>query len=216
MSAGLPPIADIARRRLARRKSARSGQNQIASNHSGRSTRRTYPSDVKLSCYFVPTATRRSVGTITPSLRSNCRMTVSISFHTASRWASLICSRNGRISGSEFRRCSIAAASVGNRWTLDTISTATSRKPTGHHTRFTWPGDPGHPRCNKTFRELVQEAIDGKDLGNLRPGNVIQLRFRSDGQLAESVQATAVAAGGCNRVDDVSAVASSHCFQRSE
>src|SRR5262249_8830393 len=54
-------------------------------------------------CYFVPTATRRSVGTITvPSLCSNRRITVSISFHTASRSASLIRSRNGRISGSEF------------------------------------------------------------------------------------------------------------------
>ena len=27
----------------------------------------------QLSCYFVPNATRRSVGTITPSLRSNRR-----------------------------------------------------------------------------------------------------------------------------------------------
>jgi hypothetical protein len=39
----------------------------------------------QLSCYFVPTATRRSFGMITPSLRSNRRMTVSISFHTAAR-----------------------------------------------------------------------------------------------------------------------------------
>ena len=43
-------------------------------------------------------------------------MTVSISFHTASRSTSLIRSRNGRISGGEFRLCSIAAATEGNRW----------------------------------------------------------------------------------------------------
>jgi hypothetical protein len=83
-----------------------------------------------VKCYFVPTATRRSVGMITvPSLCSNRRITVSISFHTASRSASLIRSRNGRISGSEFRLCFMAAAKEAKHWELGTISTATSRKP---------------------------------------------------------------------------------------
>ena len=109
----------------------------VPSSHS-----ETGPTDARLSCYFVPTATRRSVGMITSSLRSNCRMTVSISLHNASRLSSPICSRNGRISGREFRRCSIAAVSDGNRWTLATLSTATSRKPARSNVLRSTAGSP--------------------------------------------------------------------------
>ncbi|MGY4348692.1 hypothetical protein ACVWXM_005159 [Bradyrhizobium sp. GM7.3] len=45
--------------------------------------------------------------------------------------------------------------------------------------RFTCPGDPTPPRCNKTFRDLVQDMNRGEDLDNLRPGNTILLPFRT-------------------------------------
>src|SRR5262249_10474576 len=64
-----------------------------------------------------------SVGTITPSLRSNRRMTISISFHTASRLASLIWSRNGRISGkgilSVLHRCGERREPLGACYDFD-------------------------------------------------------------------------------------------------
>ena len=106
-------------------------------------------------CYFVPTATRRSVGTITvPSLCSNRRITVSISFHTASRSASLIRSRNGRISGSEFRLCSMAAATEAKRWELGTISTATSRKPERSKALRSTAGSPSANMPHKLYAQI--------------------------------------------------------------
>jgi subtilisin family serine protease len=45
--------------------------------------------------------------------------------------------------------------------------------------RFTCPGDPSPPRCNKTFRDLVQDMNRGEDLDNLRPGSTIFLPFRT-------------------------------------
>lgn len=45
--------------------------------------------------------------------------------------------------------------------------------------RFTCPGDASPPRCNKTFRDLVQEMNRGEDLDNLRAGSTIQLPFKT-------------------------------------
>src|SRR4051794_9703997 len=45
--------------------------------------------------------------------------------------------------------------------------------------RFTCLGDIITARCNKTFREIVQEGNKGEDLDNLRPGAVIQLPFKT-------------------------------------